>query len=247
MKTVLITGASGGIGEAIAELAAKQHWMPILGYRSSREKVMALADRLRRNGEPSLLLELDLLLVNSLPGVLETLAREIEGLDALVLCASAPLELLPFTKLTSDIFLQQLTINAVASQVLISNAWKLFFRHRQNGHVLGVLSEAAASPPAPYATAYIAAKRALASVLESAASELGKNGLRVSAVSPNYTETPMLTKFHPHIVETMRTKSPGGRFLTANEVAERVVDQLNHPPPPGQYLVESVRIEEIHR
>jgi NAD(P)-dependent dehydrogenase (short-subunit alcohol dehydrogenase family) len=247
MKNVLITGASSGIGEAIANLASEHHWSIIVGYHSGHERAKTIADGITQKGGQAIPFQLNLEAPETLEEALSHLPNQIQGLDALVLCASTPLEFFPFTKATPEYFTQQLNINAVSSQVLIAQTWKLFFQKQHHGHVVGLLSQAMDLPRGANLTAYVAAKCTLASILESAALELGTKGLRVSAVSPHYTETPMLMHLHTHIIEAIRSKAPGGRFLTPREVAEVAISQLNKPPEPGHFLVERVRVNELHQ
>ena len=74
---------------------------------------------------------------------------------------------------------------------------------------------------------------ALRGLLACAAVEYGRGGLRISLVSPGFTETPMLDGFNPLLLDMARTQTDIGRFLTPDEVAAAVVDALANPPAAG--------------
>jgi len=247
VKTVLITGASSGIGEILARQAGAHQWTVILGYHSGEERAERVAKEITRQGGHAFTIKMDLEQPKTIEHLVTNLSKKVQRLDALVLSASAPPEFLSFLELPPEIFIRQMTINAIAAQVLIAQTWKIFFEAQKTGHVVGLLSQAMKSPPEPFMTAYVAAKRALASVIESAAVELGRNGLCVSAVSPDLTETPMLKHLHPHLLEAVRMKAPGGRFLSAEEVARETLALLNNPPEPGKFFIKQVTPREAVR
>jgi 3-oxoacyl-[acyl-carrier protein] reductase len=91
-------------------------------------------------------------------------------------------------------------------------------------------------------TSYIVAKAALRALLECAGAEFGRAGLRVSMLSPGFTETPMLKDFNDLLLEMARSQSQNGRFLDPDEVAAVVVGALAAPPAAGEIVDIPIRV-----
>ena len=244
MKTVLITGGSGGIGASIARGAAKKGWGVFVGYGRNREKAEALAQDIMKSGGKAWSLNLPLEDPRSVGPGLDLVQQKSETLNALVLCASPAPVLASFLKTEETHFLDQFRVNAIGNHRLISETWKRFFRKNGGGHVIGLLSEAMGTPPWPHMASYVMGKRALQCLLECALAEFGNGGLRVSAVSPDYTSTPMLLGLEERVLEAARLKR-GERFLEPAEVAEHVLDCLENPPADPILVTRRVALSPI--
>ncbi len=87
-KRVLITGASRGVGAALAEMMARRGADLVLNYRNKRPRAEAVAQRVRAFGRRAELVQADI----TVPEDVERMMRDVEGLDVLVLNASGGLE-----------------------------------------------------------------------------------------------------------------------------------------------------------
>lgn len=215
MKTVLITGASGGIGAAAARLAASKGWRVFAGYNTGRERAEAVGEAVQ-------------IVLEDNASILEAVAfvkAKTPTLDAVVLCAGIPPPLLPFLKTDEAVLLDQLRVSA-GHQRLVAELWKSFFAKAKGGHVVGVSSQAARTPPWPGFTSYVVAKRALEAALECAEVELGKDGLRVSVIRPGYTETPMLLALNAHVLDAIRAKAGPEGLLSPETVGAQILTLL---------------------
>lgn len=235
MKTVLIAGGSGGIGGATAKRAGAGGWHVFIGYRSGETRARALVEEIQKAGGQAEAISLPLDETDARGAGFEQLATRTKTLDALVISASPPPALAAFLKTRESELLTQFQVNVIGAHSAIVECWRRFFSVQKKGHVVGVLSEAAGRPPWGHMLSYVVAKRGLKAVLESAMVELGPAGLSATAVSPDYTETSMLTALHPHVLEAARAKRP---FLSPDRVAERIVHALDHRPAAGQLLEE---------
>jgi NAD(P)-dependent dehydrogenase (short-subunit alcohol dehydrogenase family) len=83
-KTVLVTGGSGGIGRAVARLAADEGYVVALTYRSHPEKAHAVAAEIVAGGGRALALEADLGREDQIVGIFEAVDRQLGPLHALV-------------------------------------------------------------------------------------------------------------------------------------------------------------------
>lgn len=219
---VMVTGGTGGIGSALCRLLPASGLAPIVCYRNNREQAEALA---RECG--GLAVELDLASDESIAQALAQLSEkpgEGGNMSGVVLAASPPPDLAPFTKLTSEMLLHQFRINVAGPQLLLAGLIKTYFRKNKTGAVVGILSEAIGSenrPPVTGMGAYVIAKNALRGMLSVCAAEYP--WLHVRTVSPGFTRTGMLDAFDERYLEQMQAKKP---FASAEDVAQQVLEAI---------------------
>jgi len=188
--TVLVTGASSGIGEALARCAAADGCALVLVARSA-DKLEALAQSLRAGfGVPARVLPADL----AQPGAAAALAAELRrrriALDVLVNNAGI-LENAPFVKTPAARHQALIDLNVSALTALLAETLPAMVK-RGRGRVLNVASIAAFQPVPTLAT-YAATKAYVLSLTESLAEELKGTGVTVTALCPGITATAMLT------------------------------------------------------
>lgn len=182
----LVTGASSGIGEALAEAVAARG-MPLVLAARSAERLEALAARLReREGVEAVPFPVDL----TAPGAAEALIAATEG-------AGRPLGLLvndagfgwngPFDGQPIERTLEMLRLNVLASTELAHRALPAM-RRRRGGAILNVASTAGFLP-APFFAAYAATKSYLIALSLALHEELQADGVLVTALCPGFTRT----------------------------------------------------------
>lgn len=231
MKSVLVTGGSSGIGDAVCRLAARRSWAVFVGYRQGQERAAALADEIRKAQGQAWPVRLPLEEPDAIDEAVTFISKSAGRLDAIVLCASPAPVLGSFLKIDAPSLEEQLRINVIGNQRLIAAAWRQFFSKQEGaGHIVAVLSQFSDALPKPQMASYIIGKRALQALLECALAELGPRGLRASAVSPGYTDTPMLRALNPHILEAARATQMDSTFLTAEQAAEKITHCLDNAP-----------------
>ncbi|HBR58103.1 MAG TPA: NAD(P)-dependent oxidoreductase [Blastocatellia bacterium] len=186
MKITLITGASGGIGEAFARRLAVEGHNLFLAARSE-EKLSRLCDELRAaHGITAHFLAIDL----SVPGAHERLFDETERL-------SLEVELLinnagfgskdDFLRLDIERELEMIRLN-VMSLTALSHVYLKKMRERRSGAIINV-SSAAGFQPVPYMATYAATKAYVSSFSEAIAEENREYGIKVLALCPGSTKT----------------------------------------------------------
>jgi short-subunit dehydrogenase len=188
-ETVLVTGASAGIGEALARLAAADGHALVLVARSA-DKLVALAGELAaQHGVPVKVLPADL----GQPGAAAALAAELKRrrltVDVLVNNAGV-LENGPFVKTAPARHQALVDLNIGALTGLLAELLPGMVK-RGRGRVLNVASIAAFQPVPTLAT-YAATKAYVLSLTESLAEELHGTGVSITALCPGITATGML-------------------------------------------------------
>lgn len=189
----VVTGASQGIGFAIAERFAAAGHDVVLVARAA-EPLEDAARRIReRSGRVALALPLDITTENALAAIEHALATHGLYLDVLVNNAGTGLSG-PFASHTAGAVENLVALN-VAALTRLMHAALPGMRARARGGVLNVASLGGLAP-GPNQAVYYASKAYVISLTEAVASELGGQGVRVSALAPGPVETAFHAKMN---------------------------------------------------
>lgn len=216
-KTALVTGATGGIGAAIARQLHAQGATVVLS--GTREAVLrGLADSL---AERAFVAAADL----SDPVQAEALVEKAEEaagakLDILVNNAGLTRDQLAIRMKDSD-WEQVLSVDLESPFRLTRAALRGMLR-RRSGRIISIASIVGATGNAGQAN-YAAAKAGLIGMSKSLAQEVGSRGVTVNVVAPGFIETPMTDALPEAAREKLVSSIPLGRMGRADDVAAAVV------------------------
>ena len=211
--TALITGASAGIGAALAREFAKNGHDLILVARSA-DKLQKLADELSSaNGVRAHIFPADLGVADAAQKLHKTVSGRGLVVDILVNNAGL-LHEGPFWQTTLANHQQLLQVNLGALMAL-THLFLPAMIERKQGRVLN-LASTSAFQPIPYLSTYAASKAFVLSFSEALNIELKRKGVKVTALCPGFTETEMITKAGGKSMSV-----PFVRNLTAEEVAQQ--------------------------
>jgi len=177
-KLVLITGASSGIGEALAKRYGRAGDHVLLLARNAG-RLAAVADAIKREGGTATAFTIDLADAKAIEEMSAKIAREVGTPDVLVNNAGAG-RWLPLIKTTAEEALAMIEVPYLAAFNL-TRAFLPYMLARQSGAIVFV-SSPAAYLAWPNASAYIASRRAVAALADSLRSELHRSGVTVSLV-----------------------------------------------------------------
>jgi short-subunit dehydrogenase len=185
-KVAIITGASSGIGEALArELAKRDYDLGLVARR--RERLDELARELRAGGTSVAVADHDVAVTDATRDTLEALARELGGLDVLVVNAgiggSGQVGAGEFEQAKKVI-----EVNLIGAMATIDAAVELM--KDSGGHIVGITS-VAGYRGMPGSAAYSASKAGLATYLEAVRGEVDRHGIVVTDIAPGYIDTPI--------------------------------------------------------
>jgi short-subunit dehydrogenase len=190
-RTVLVTGASSGIGEELAKRFARHGHKLVLVARSA-DKLRALAAELKAgHGSEVTVLPADL----AVPGAADKLAAALrrKGLEIEVLVNNAGvLEQAAFCDIPAERHQQMIALNVAGLTAMLS-ALLPGMKQRGWGRVLNVAS-IAAFQPVPMLATYAATKAYVLSLTEALSEELKGSGVSISALCPGITATPLVTR-----------------------------------------------------
>ncbi len=185
MPTVLITGASGGIGYDLAKLFARDHHNLILVARS-KDKLEQVAAELEPNGISVRTVALDLAQASAAKSVFEQLQSESLTVDILVNNAGFG-ALGPFAQMREEDIAGQISLNITALTELTRLLLPQMIA-RRSGRILNIASTAGFQP-GPLMAVYYATKAYVISFSEAIANELQDSGVTVTCFCPGPTDT----------------------------------------------------------
>jgi enoyl-[acyl-carrier protein] reductase III len=218
-RIALVTGASRGIGRAIALKLAGAGCDVALVYHNSHEQAEEVCSAVRALGHRALAIQADVSDPESLSEAFTTFRREFDHVDIVVSNAAIGV-LRPALELTLKHWRRCMETNALALNLLAQQAVPLM---RDSGRIIGI-SSLGASRAIPHYAFIGASKAALESVARSLAQELGPRGICVNTVSAGVVDTDAL-KFFPNreqlLAESAR-RTPAGSALTPEDVANAV-------------------------
>jgi NAD(P)-dependent dehydrogenase (short-subunit alcohol dehydrogenase family) len=209
-KTVLVTGGTSGIGEAIARAYAAEGAGVVITGRSE-ERGRQIADSLTKQGAQVRFIRADLEDMDDV----QRLANEVEHVDVLVNNAGV-FPFGPTHEIDSDAFDAAFAVN-VKAPLFLTGAFAPRMAANGGGAIVNV-STMVASFGLPGMALYGSTKAALELLTKTWAAEYGPEGVRVNAVAPGPTRTPG-TEAMGDGLDQLASTLPLGRSASAQEIA----------------------------
>lgn len=222
-KNILITGASRGIGQAIARLAAQQGWGIGLNYHRSEQEALTLAEELRQMGAQVVCLQADVSQQTQVQRMFREFDQALGPLHALINNAGVLASFL-ITEVDESKLTQLYGANVFSAYYCAREA-VLRMSTAQGGTgaaIVNMSSVASRLGGLSGGSAYAGSKGALDSFNLALAKEVGTQGIRVNAIRPGLIATE-IHNVHGGIGQMQalaKTAVPLGRSGTAEEVAK---------------------------
>lgn len=220
MKTVLITGASGGIGQAMAVAFAQAGYGVAVHCRSQKQAARELKDRILALGQDCEVFCADLTKGEDAKALCREVLARFGRVDVLVNNAGAAEEIL-FSDVEEEHWDYILDCNLKSAYRMIHGLLPTFYR-QQKGVILNV-SSVWGQVGAACEAVYSAAKAGLIGLTKALAKELALNGIRVNCIAPGGIDTPMNDGYTAEEMEQFCDCIPMGRLGRPEEVAAAAV------------------------
>lgn len=219
MKTALITGASGGIGSAIARQLAKDGYAVALNYNKNEAAACALTEEIRRAGHEAMAIKADVSVSAEVGEMVARAESEYGHIDVLVNSAGIAEQKL-FTDITDADFDRMIKTN-LSGVFYACRAVLPSMIRRKSGRIINVASMWGETGGA-CEVHYSAAKAGVIGLTKALAKEVGPSGITVNAVSPGVIKTAMLSQFSDDDLASLADETPLCRIGTPEDVAAAV-------------------------
>jgi len=207
----VVTGASQGIGRAIAEAFAERDGAQVALVARTRSKLKTVAEACRERGGEPLVLPTDVTDDDAVAGMAETVTKR-WGLPDVIVNNAGMFTYAPLNELTLEDFRKQIDVN-LAGSFAVTQAFLSDMRERGSGHLF-YMGSVASIQAYPGNAGYCAAKHGVRGLARVVREETKDEGLRVTTVIPGATYTPTWDG----------VDLPEDRFMPPGDVARSVVD-----------------------
>lgn len=217
-KVALVTGASSGIGKAIAIALADNGYAVALGCRNTTAAV-AVAETIRQNGGTALVCPANVESADEVEAMV-TAARALGPIDLLVPAAGIAYQNL--FQYTDEATYDRIMNTNVKGAYLCAKAVLPEMISRRSGVIL-FLSSMWGEVGASCEVVYSASKAALIGLCKALAKEVAPSGIRVNCISPGVIRTPMTEVLGEDTLSALAEETPLGRIGTPEEIADAVL------------------------
>tara|TARA_E500000305_G_scaffold37114_1_gene28482 strand:+ start:2082 stop:2816 length:735 start_codon:yes stop_codon:yes gene_type:complete len=223
-KTIVITGASSGIGRATAELLAKHGAFVVLGARNE-DALNEVTDNILKAGDNAAFKRTDVRHRQDLEDLVAFAIEKSGRFDVIINNAGiGPIS--RFDALRVDDWDAMIDVNFRGTLYGVAAALPVFTR-QNSGHVINVISTAGMKMT-PTMGVYAATKNAVRTATEILRQEAGPN-LRVTEISPGMTATGFADKITDQPTRTMIQDQAGAIAMPADAVAHGILYAIDHP------------------
>lgn len=215
-KTVIITGASGGIGIKLADAFARKGYNIAASYFSNGDKLKFLCEELTANGFSAVTFKTDVSKSNEADFLVKSAFDMFGSADILINNAGIAQQKL-FTDITDDDFTRMFDIN-VRGVFNCCRAALPYMIHKKHGRIINISSMWGVCG-ASCEVHYSASKAAVIGMTKALAKEVGPSGITVNCIAPGLIDTPMNANLSKETINELCEETPVGRIGTPEDVA----------------------------
>nr|WP_296033164.1 3-oxoacyl-[acyl-carrier-protein] reductase [uncultured Dorea sp.] len=218
-KVAVVTGASRGIGKAIAINLASKGATVVINYNGSKERAEEVKNIIEAAGGRTVVRQCNVADFDACKEFIETVIKEYGRIDILVNNAGITKDGL-LMKMSEEDFDQVLDTNLKGAFHTIRFALRQMIRQR-SGRIVNMASVVGVSGNAGQAN-YAASKAGVIGLTKTTAREVASRGITVNAIAPGFIETDMTEVLPEKVKEASISQIPLGKFGKAEDVADAV-------------------------
>ena len=220
-KVAVVTGASKGIGAAIAEHLAAEGAAVVVNYASSKSGAESVVKRINESGGKAVAIQADVSNAGDIKRLFAETDNAFGKLDVLVNNAGV-FEFLPLEAITPEHFHKQFDLNVLGLLLTTQEAVK---HMGEGGSIINISSIVGRMPISP-ASVYSATKAAVDAITVTLSQELGPKKIRVNSLNPGMVETEGLHRVgfaESDFRKTLEAQTPLGRIAQPDDIARAAV------------------------
>lgn len=217
-KVVLVTGASRGIGEAVAREFAKKHYNIVINYLNNREKAEKLKQELQEMYNIKVLtIKADVSNEKEVKDMIEQVQKEFINIDVLVNNAGIVYDR-DFNEIKVEEFEKVLKVNVIGAFIVSREAQKYM---KEGSSIINISSTNGTKTISPECLDYNISKIGLQSLTRDLAFQFKPN-IRVNAVAIGWADTDMNKNLPENYIREETEKIYLGRFASPTEIAKTI-------------------------
>ena len=216
---VVVTGASRGLGAAIAEELASGGAKVVVNYSRSKEPAEELVEKISEGGGEAIAVQADVSDAEQAKALIDRAMEEFNRIDVLINNAGINIDR-TLKKLSVDDWDKVIQVD-LNSAFYTVHAVLPHMTEQGGGKIINMSSFVGEAGNIGQAN-YSAAKAGLLGFTKTAAQELARSGITVNAICPGFIETDMVASIPEEAQEKLRKQVPLGRFGKPHEVARAV-------------------------
>lgn len=219
-KTVLITGASRGIGKESAVLFAKSGYNVIINYLNSEKNALELCDSLSIYKNKYISIKADVSNTDQVNKMVDLATETFGKIDVLVNNAGIAQQKL-FTEISSEDWDTMFNINVKGIYNCCKKVVPLMIQ-KKSGKIINI-SSIWGITGASCEVHYSAAKAAIIGFTKALAKELGPSNINVNCVAPGVIETDMNSTLDEETINSLKDETPLGNIGKCNDIAQTIL------------------------
>ena len=214
-KNIIVTGASGGIGNSIVEKLS-EHGANILASGTRIEKLEALKSKFKNVK----IIKFDISQIDKIEEFIENASKELGGLDCVINNAGITQDNLAI-RMSIDEWKNVIDINLTSTFLMSKFAIKKMLKNKK-GKIINITSVVGHTGNLGQSN-YTASKAGIIAMSKSLAIEYAKKNINVNCISPGFIKTNMTDKIDDKFKETIISKIPAARLGEPKDIAYAVV------------------------
>jgi 3-oxoacyl-[acyl-carrier protein] reductase len=219
-KTVVVTGASRGVGELTAKVFAEKGANVVVNYRLGQQDAAAIVRDITDHGRRAIAVRADVTILEEVQAMFSEAVGAFGGIDVLVNNAVRDATPVPFEQLTWDSLQQD--IDVVVKGAFLCCQAALPHLVQRGGSIVNV-STIYTEAPVPHLVSYVAAKSALVGMTRALAVEFAERNVRVNLVTPSIMPTDLTATLSERAFKRLADGSPMKRTCEPIDVAKAIL------------------------
>ncbi|MEF9992359.1 MAG: 3-oxoacyl-ACP reductase FabG [Romboutsia sp.] len=215
-RTVLITGASRGIGRTMAKLFAENNYNVLINYNYSKEEALSLYNKLKEKGLSVSIYKADISKKEEVNAMVNYCIGQFEKIDVLINNAG-----ISRTKLFTDISYEEwdevMDVN-INGAFYVTKKTLQYMLPEMSGKIINI-SSIWGMVGGSYEVHYSTSKAAIIGMTKALAKELGPSNIQVNCIAPGVIQTDMLNSISEENLDMLKEETPLMRLGKAEDIA----------------------------